>query len=480
MKKQKVGIYSFKNGILRSAKLMFVACIVLVFYLVFITCYQSATFHYKGNILYVLLYTFLLSAFLFTYGSLRDDISTLQGLLFSFSLSVFITDFISYFTICLFARAMLEIYPVLFALFVQIALAIPYYWFIQLLYRKLNPPKHAIALIMNCDYEMRMIRKFDRKNSLTVIDEIVCDPKQIENIYYKIDQYSVIVIGHLQLAMREAILLYAFQQKKKVILLPSPHDVLFNSATPIFLDDSLIYNFRNHCFSADQLAIKRLTDVFISIILLLLSLPLWLITSIAIKLTDGGPVFYKQERLTRNRNLFELIKFRSMIVDAEKETGAVQAKKDDERITKVGKLIRMTRIDELPQLLNIIKGDMSLVGPRPERPEIYEKICKRFPEFSMRLNVKAGLTGYAQIRGRYNTSYEDKIKMDLYYIENANWLMDIRLLLNTIKILFLPESTEGFSAGQTTAMTQDIVDYDKVDIIYSDGEENEEKTVQNS
>jgi len=157
-----------------------------------------------------------------------------------------------------------------------------------------------------------------------------------------------------------------------------------------------------------------------------------------------------------------------MIVDAERETGAVQAKKDDERITKVGKLIRMTRIDELPQLLNIIKGDMSLVGPRPERPEIYEKICKRFPEFSMRLNVKAGLTGYAQIRGRYNTSYEDKIKMDLYYIENANWLMDIRLILNTIKILFLPESTEGVAIGATTAM-----DYENA----ADSTENDAETV---
>ena len=131
-----------------------------------------------------------------------------------------------------------------------------------------------------------------------------------------------------------------------------------------------------------------------------------------------------------------------MIVDAEKNTGAIQAVKNDERITKIGRFMRSTRIDELPQLINIIKGDMSIVGPRPERPEMYDTICNLCPEFKMRLNVKAGLTGYAQTKGKYSTSHEDKLRMDLFYIERANWLLDIQLMLYTIKVVFIKEKSE--------------------------------------
>jgi lipopolysaccharide/colanic/teichoic acid biosynthesis glycosyltransferase len=171
--------------------------------------------------------------------------------------------------------------------------------------------------------------------------------------------------------------------------------------------------------------------------------PLLIGVSLAIKIEDGGPIFYKQKRVTRNGKRFDILKFRSMIVDAEKN-GVTPATDHDPRITKVGKFIRAYRIDELPQLLNILKGEMSIVGPRPERVEHVEKYTKYVPEFVYREKVKGGLTGYAQVFGKYNTTALDKLKFDLMYIEDYSLFLDFKIILMTIRILFEKESTEGF------------------------------------
>ena len=175
-----------------------------------------------------------------------------------------------------------------------------------------------------------------------------------------------------------------------------------------------------------------------------------LIFSVCIKLYDGGPVFYKQERLTINGDTFMIYKFRSMRVDSEKD-GARLAMKNDDRITPIGRILRKTHLDELPQILNILKGDMSLVGPRPERKEIAGQYAKEIPEFPFRLKVKAGLTGYAQVYGKYNTTPYDKLKLDLYYIQNYSFFLDLKLILLTVKIIFQKENTEGVESWQKTA-----------------------------
>ena len=196
--------------------------------------------------------------------------------------------------------------------------------------------------------------------------------------------------------------------------------------------------------------IKRTIDILFSSMGLIILSPMLLIVAACIKLYDGGPVFYKQIRLTKGHKEFEIYKFRSMIVDAEKN-GARLAAQNDNRITPIGKVIRATRVDELPQLINILKGDMTLVGPRPERPEIEDVYLKEIPEFGMRLKVKAGLTGYAQVFGKYNTSPEDKLKLDLLYINQRSLLLDFKLIFYTIKIIFIPEATEGIEENKTTA-----------------------------
>ena len=185
-------------------------------------------------------------------------------------------------------------------------------------------------------------------------------------------------------------------------------------------------------------------DIVISLVILTITSPIMLVTAIAIKAYDHGPAFFKQKRCTINGKVFEILKFRSMIVDAEKPGMVIPAKDRDPRITPVGRFIRATRIDELPQLINVLKGEMSIVGPRPERVEHVEKYSKDIPEFSYRLKVKGGLTGYAQVLGKYNTTAYDKLKLDLMYIENYSIALDLKLLLMTIKIVFSKESTEGF------------------------------------
>jgi len=185
-------------------------------------------------------------------------------------------------------------------------------------------------------------------------------------------------------------------------------------------------------------------DLLVSIFGLLIASPFMIIIALAIKLYDRGPVFFKQNRVTKDGKIFNVLKFRSMIVDADK-IALRKATSNDDRITPIGKIIRPLRLDELPQLINILKGDMSLVGPRPERTENVFEYTQMLPEFDLRHRVKAGLTGYAQIYGKYNTSPQNKLNMDLIYIEKYSVLLDIKLLIMTIKILFMRESTEGFS-----------------------------------
>ena len=205
-----------------------------------------------------------------------------------------------------------------------------------------------------------------------------------------------------------------------------------------------------HCDHIGKDIVKRTIDIVCAGAGLIVLSPVFLITAICIKAYDKGPVFYKQVRLTKDHKEFEIYKFRSMIINAETDQARLASQHDD-RITPVGKRIRALRIDELPQLINILKGDMTIVGPRPERPEIEKIYLEELPEFGLRLKVKAGLTGYAQVFGKYNTTPEDKLKLDLLYINQRSLLLDFKLIFYTIKIIFVPEATEGIDDDKKTA-----------------------------
>ncbi|MGX8691653.1 MAG: sugar transferase, partial [Eubacteriales bacterium] len=235
-----------------------------------------------------------------------------------------------------------------------------------------------------------------------------------------------------------------YDNGKRTYVTPKVSDIIIRSGENLHVFDTPLLLCRNTGLTFEQKVLKRIVDILLSLIALVLTSPFMLITAIAIKAYDKGPVFYKQARVTKDGKVFDIIKFRSMIPNAEADGKSRPAVSDDERITPIGKVIRAIRFDEMPQIFNILKGDMSIVGPRPERVEHVEKYTKEMPEFAYRLKVKAGLTGYAQVYGKYNTTSYDKLKLDLFYIENYSLRTDIRLIFMTVKVLFMKESTEGF------------------------------------
>ena len=252
-------------------------------------------------------------------------------------------------------------------------------------------------------------------------------------------------------ADRNTILKFCYSQSIRVYVMPKISDVILVGSEELHVFDTPILLTREYSLSMEQRFIKRSIDVVCSLILLVITSPLMLLTALAIKLYDGGPVLYKQVRCTIGQREFYIMKFRSMRTDAEKDGVARLAQKNDDRITPIGKVIRKCRLDELPQLINILRGDMSFIGPRPERPEIIAQYTEVMPEFTFRMKVKAGLAGFAQVYGKYNTSPYDKLKLDLTYIENYSVWLDLKLMLLTLKVLFWPDSTEGVESEQVTA-----------------------------
>lgn len=284
----------------------------------------------------------------------------------------------------------------------------------------------------------------------------------LEKIKEEIDTHDAVIINDVPAQIRNDILKYCYGKKKRTYLVPKITDIISRGAEEITLFDTPLLLVRGRGLTFSQRAIKRLMDIVLCLIAMIPGSVIMLIVAIAIKLEDGGPVFFKQKRVTLDGDEFDILKFRSMIVDAEKEGISIPAVGKDPRITKVGNIIRATRVDELPQILNILKGEMSIVGPRPERIEHVEKYSKDIPEFVYRNKVKGGLTGYAQIYGKYNTSAYDKVRLDLMYIENYSLLLDIKLIFLTLQIMLKKESTEGFDmAEKLEAEKQRLLDSQK-------------------
>ena len=270
-------------------------------------------------------------------------------------------------------------------------------------------------------------------------------------IYRRMKEYDGVIIWDLPSGIRNQYLKHCFAHSIRCYLSPKISDVILMGSERIHLFDTPLLVAKNMGLSVEQRIMKRLLDIVVSGLGIIVASPLMLIIAACVKLYDGGPVFYLQERLTEGGKPFKICKFRSMCVDSEKN-GARLASKHDSRITPVGKVLRNLHLDELPQLFNVFKGEMSLVGPRPERQTLVHEYCREIPEFYYRLKVKAGLTGYAQVYGKYNTTPYDKLKLDLFYIENYSFFLDLKLLLMTVKIFFQKEVSEGVNDNQTNAL----------------------------
>lgn len=310
------------------------------------------------------------------------------------------------------------------------------------LYIAIFPPLKLLQI--NGDYTNHLKKKISNRSDKYIVQEEISIHADEKEIFAKMGQYDAVLLNDIPNESRKKLLKYCFEKDIPVYYTPKIQDILVKSSDEITLFDSPLFLSKNIGLNFEQAFVKRAMDIVVSLLALVLLSPLLLIVAVSIKLEDGGAVFYKQKRCTCGGKEFWIYKFRSMKEDAEKDGKPRPATENDDRITRVGNIIRRVRIDELPQLINILKGEMALVGPRPERVEHVKSYTEDVPEFAYRLKVKGGLTGYAQVYGRYNTTAYDKLKMDLLYVANYSLFLDFQILLETVKILFSKESTEGF------------------------------------
>lgn len=420
----------------------------------------GSPFFRKGDWLMTAVYGILLLFFSRMYGGLRIGYLEKGNVMYSQMLSITLVNVITYLQIALLAKRFLSVVPFILLYICDIIIVCIWTLVTNRIFQKLFPPRKVLLIYGNRP-SLTLMDKMECRKDRYEICEILHIDMGMENLQKKIIRYDGVIICDVPSTVRNGLLKYCYSQSIRVYLTPKISDILTRSAEEINLFDTPLLLVRNGEMNVEQQVVKRFMDVVISAMALTVASPFMLLTGIAIKCCDKGPIFYKQKRLTMNGREFYVYKFRSMYIDAEKDGIARLALKGDSRITPVGKFIRKTRLDELPQLFNILRGDMSLVGPRPERPEIAEEYKKFMPEFDYRLKVKAGLTGYAQIYGKYNTTPYDKLKLDLTYIQNHSIMLDIKLIILTVKIIFMKDSTEGIAEGQITAtLVKDTVPKD--------------------
>ena len=408
-------------------------------------------FGYKGTWLVVAVYGVLLFLFTRLYGGYRIGYHKFGDIVYSNLLALLFANGVTYLQTCLLGAKIMDIRPILVLCAAGFLLAVLWAYVSTRLYLKLYPPHRMLMIYGGKQVTESLIYKMMTRPEKYNICEAVSIEEGLDEIIDRMGKYSAVIISDVPSVFRNALVKYCFEHSIRTYITPKISDMIIRGAQDINLFDTPLLLCRNKGLTGEQRLAKRLLDIFLSGIALVAASPFMLLTALAIKLQDGGPVLYKQKRLTLNGKVFEVYKFRSMIVDAEKNTGARLAGANDDRITPIGKIIRKIRFDELPQILNIFKGDMSIVGPRPERPEIAAQYEETMPEFNFRLKVPAGLTGYAQVLGKYNTTPYDKLKLDMAYIENYSFLLDLKLIFMTIKILFQRESTEGIAEGSKTA-----------------------------
>lgn len=425
----------------------------LIFLMTLAVFIGAVIYFFHGDILvrrgYYLLGTVYAIVFLIlgiSFEAFRIGIYRGRHLYFYYILALLITNLLNYFVLSLTAKYMLPLLPFVVATTFQAFFALLLYLIAVRIYLIMYPARDCLVIYTGAKWEQEVARKFESFERRYSIKELRSEDEGYEQLCQAIDEHDNIILGLLNLELRQKLMAYCYTHHKRLYVLPSSEDIMVNAASGIQVGDSLVFLIKSKPLHLEQMMIKRLIDLFVSALILLLTLPITLLTALAIKLGDGGPIFFKQDRYTRHSKIFTLLKFRSMIPDAEKD-GPKLATPGDDRITPVGRFIRKTRIDEIPQIYNVFKGDMSLVGPRAERLETTDLYTELLPDFAYRLKVKAGITGYAQIYGKYNTSFEDKARMDLYYVENCSILMDLKLLLTTFKVLFSNESTTGFEGA---------------------------------
>ena len=450
----------YKRLIMFLASVLVIGLQTLNFAYVWFTQYNfrsviGSTYWRRGHWALFALYALIVFIVSRLFGALKVGYMRMLDVIISQILSVICTNIIAYIQLALIGRwrFMDHVVPMVYLMLVNLAVVLLWAAAVRWMYVNIYPPRQMI-LVYDSRNPEKLLKNISSRADKYVISEAVYLGSGMDYIKERILQSQGVMIGDMPSHERNLLVKYCFEKNIRCYCSPKISDIMIMSSEKMHMFDTPLLLFRNRGLTVEQQAFKRMFDILCSLLMLVILSPVMLVISLLVKGYDGGPVFYKQERLTQDGKIFLVYKFRSMRVDSEK-AGARLAMKNDDRITPVGRVLRNIHFDELPQLLNIIKGDMSLVGPRPERPEIAAEYEKEIPEFSYRLKVKAGLTGYAQVYGKYNTTPYDKLKLDLTYIENYSFFLDLQLIATTVKILFQKENTEGVEQWQVTAATKE-------------------------
>lgn len=397
----------------------------------------------KGNWFIYALFALLLLTFLHSFDGIKYGRYRKSNIIISQTLATLFTSFFIYLIIVLLSAGFVTVLPLLFMTILNIAFSFVFTIIGDIWFDKVFPSKKTLIVYDQYSPET-FIDKLKHRKDKFVLKEIINISEGFEKIEQRAKEAQAVILYDIHAEARNKLLKICFENDIRAYATTKISDVLVRGAECIHLFDTPLLLYRNNGMNIEQRFVKRLMDIVVSFIMLILASPFMLISALAIKICDGGPVFFRQERATLNGKVFKIHKFRTMIVDAEKDGTPKPAEDNDPRVTPVGKFLRASRLDELPQLFDILAGNMSLVGPRPERIEHVEAYTKEIPEFQYRLKVRGGLTGYAQLYGKYNTSPYDKLQLDLMYIQNYSLLLDIKLMLMTVKIMFIKESTDGF------------------------------------
>ncbi len=441
------GAHIINKEISRKAEaLLEVSLLSIVFFVFWGECYRGdlPLYYHKGKfvftgVYFVICYFSLNYVDAFMFGRLKAT-----DVVFNHWVGYFCADVLEYFIISLISNGLVSVVPILELFLGQCAFGTIYSVCCSLLYHRLYGADNMLMVYGQYGPD-NLLKKLNSRPDKYNITKVMSEEHGYREIFRELGKkYDALVINDVSSRMHNTLVKYCYINNIPVFVTPKISDILVKGSIDVTLFDTPLYVVNEAGLNIFDRIIKRTLDILFSLIGLIVFFPLFLGVAIAIKLDDKGPVFYLQERIGQNKKKFKIIKFRSMIVGAEKEGEVRPAVDGDSRITRVGRRLRGSRLDELPQLINIFKGDMSFVGPRPERTEHVEKYEADIPEFCLRSKVPMGLTGYAQIYGKYNTSAYDKLRLDLMYIQKYSLFLDFKIILLTIRILFKKESTEGF------------------------------------
>lgn len=444
------GLDQYKRLIRFAFNILLLGCLMLFFIRIWDRNYNDwivFPFYYKGFLLMGAFYALFFVIFSYILGGMKIGYLKSSSLMLSQTLALIAANVSIYLETVLLSARFVNIIPMIELTAIDIVVIFIWTFLVNRIFRKLFPARHILLLYEEYDPSM-LLRKVNSRKDRYLIKKSMNVEEGWESITKEMCNYDAVFLCDIHSPLRNRLVKYCYANGIRSYITPKISDIIIRSSENIHMFDTPLLLSRNNGLSFEQKLVKRFMDIVISLVMLVITSPFMLVTAVAIKLYDGGPVFFRQKRCTINGREFYIHKFRSMIVNAEKEGEVIPATDDDERITPVGKVIRKTRLDELPQFIDILKGDMSVVGPRPERVEHVEMYTREIPEFSYRLKVKGGLTGYAQIYGKYNTTAYDKLKLDLMYIQNYSLLLDLKLIIMTVKIIFVKESTEGFEDAE--------------------------------